>query len=150
MLLRVADVIFTDGNNVADDFEALLVQFLQPKQHLMERVPTVNEQLSAEASEVMVNYDLQFRAVFAFFAKQGTSSEQGGAFSSTSGLSISQFLMFAKECKLSVLGISFNLCLEMFVTVNQEEIERFLEGEIPYTTLAERCRWTVMSFCWHT
>ena len=35
------------------------------------------------------------------------------------------------------MGISFNLCLEIFVTVNQEEMERFLSGEIPYDTMAD-------------
>jgi len=37
-----------------------------------------------------------------------------------------QYLMFVKECKLSLIGFSYNLCLEIFVTVNQEVTDKTL------------------------
>lgn len=52
-------------------------------------------------------------------------------------LSAQQFLIFVKECKLSAVGISFNVCLETFVTVNQDDIEQFLQGNIPYTAMPD-------------
>ena len=53
--------------------------------------------------QVMGRYESQFKTLFTYFAKQGSYAEQGGQFSSNSMLSVYQFLMFAKECKLSTV-----------------------------------------------
>jgi len=141
MLLRVSDILFTSSDdsedNVANDFDTLVQTYIMPNVHLLERSDDVHEEQLCEVGELMTKYEPQFRCLFKYFTTQGTYSEQGGQFSNASMLSVNQFLMLAKECKLSILGISFNVCLEMFVTVNQEEIERFLVGEIPYNCIAD-------------
>ena len=96
----------------------------------------------------------------------GSRMDQGGKWARADCISVKQFLHFAKECKLSNLGdsriityvflfvlsrrssgwihwplndtgVSFSICLEIFVTVNQDEVELYCSGQLAYVNLAD-------------
>jgi len=138
MLVRAADVIYTDGTNVADDFQRLLDEYILPHAEEFKDLQSaeVNEGNASLIAEVMANYEPQFRAMFQYSAMIGSLEQRGGTFSRPDMLSVWQFLTLAKECKFSAVGISFNVCLEIFVRVNQEEIGQYMNGDIPYSVLS--------------
>ena len=116
----------------------------------------------------------------------GLGHEKGGKFASKSKLSVCQFLMLAKDCKMSnhgmsllphqsvcciqplffcpgctqwksrnllilslfcdSAGISFSICLDTFVTVNQDEVDDFLRGELPYAHLSDMLQMDFQEF----
>jgi len=150
MLLRVSDVIFTDGVSVADDFEDFIERYIAPlgvrvlheQQHGLETVKTesaYNHKVAAlgRSDSGLVRFHSGLKKLFDYYAKQGLGHEMGGKFASKKRLSVCQFLMLAKDCKMSNHGISFSICLDTFVAVNQDEVDCFLTGELPSAHLSD-------------
>lgn len=49
-----------------------------------------------------------------------------------------EFLLFAKECGLRDLTISFSKCISVFIDSNVEEVDSFLSGDISSEQLADQ------------
>ena len=125
LLLRISESIFSEVDGEADmglslKFDRLISEYLLPHAELMERSDVINEDLKDDAGKLIQKYMAHFKAIFKYFCKQGSVPEKGGKFSTAHTISVYQYLMFVKECKLSLRGFSYNLCLETFVTVNQD------------------------------
>lgn len=159
MLLRVSDVIFADGGSVAGDFEDFIERYIAPlgvrvlheQEHALETVKAESACIHKVAvlgrtDSGMVSFERGLKKLFDHYCKQGLGHEMGGKFASKKKLSVCQFLMLAKDCKMSNHGISFSICLDTFVTVNQDEVDDFLRGELPYAYLSDMLQMDFQEF----
>jgi len=124
--VRLSRDVYEDEGDVAARLKVFVSRHIVPYVDKVKKEEEERESYSSEESSLATaltkEQEVKLKKMFKHYG--------GGDGDQDADVSITEFLKFAKECKLPQMGFSFTKAVDVFIDCNEAEVVGFIEGTL--------------------